>query len=104
MLAIKPWFESSCLVFVIASSARNAALDICQVSARIATDRTWSLSPRTAPRDGSCTVLAVCRRRPVSGVRRTWSDMKSASKPIVAVTVHRTKCGMWPDIVGSTLT
>jgi hypothetical protein len=39
-LPSKRGFQSSCLVFVIASSARNAALDICQVSARIATDRT----------------------------------------------------------------
>ena len=32
-------FKHPCLVFAIASSVRNAALDICQVSARIATDR-----------------------------------------------------------------
>jgi len=40
LVAIKPRFQSLCFVFVIASSARNAALDICQASARIATDRT----------------------------------------------------------------
>ena len=40
LVAIKPWFQSSCFVFVIVSSARNAALDICQVSARTETDRT----------------------------------------------------------------
>jgi hypothetical protein len=37
--AIKQRFPSSCLVFAIASSVRNAALAICPVPARIATDR-----------------------------------------------------------------
>ncbi len=32
-------FKHPCLVFAIASSVRNAVLDICPVPARIATDR-----------------------------------------------------------------
>jgi len=49
---------------------------------------------RTACPDGYCTVHAVPRVPPANGNGVNWSPMKSADQPTVAVTVHRTKCGM----------
>jgi hypothetical protein len=69
LVAIQPCFQSSCSVFVIASSARNAALDICRVSSPYHNGS--YLIPLTAHGASGWILYCSCRAPPASS---QWSS------------------------------